>query len=97
MFSNISNQKLVLIILIALCPFVYYLWNNEYLVLEIGVEKEKILLKIKNCSTEIEHAIEEHKRKNKEKKEAKRKKTCPWTWLKYQLMMLIMKIIYWEI
>ncbi len=47
MFSNISNQKLVLIILIALCPFVYYLWNNEILGIGIGVEKEKILLKIK--------------------------------------------------
>ncbi len=35
----------------------------KYLVLGNWGRKEKILLKIKNCSTEIEHAIEEHKRK----------------------------------
>ncbi len=45
----------------------------KYLVLEIGVEKRKDTFEDKNCSTEIEHAIEEHKRKNKEKKEAKEK------------------------
>ncbi len=47
MFSNISNQKLVLIILIALCPFVYYLWNNEILGIGNWGRKRKILLKIK--------------------------------------------------
>ncbi len=43
MFSNISNQKLVLIILIALCPLYIIYGIMKYLVLEIGVEKEKIL------------------------------------------------------
>lgn len=80
MFSNISNQKLVLfftIILIALCPFVYYLWDNEILGIGNWGRKRKDSFEDKNCSTEIEHAIEEHKRKNKEKKEAKEKRLAP--------------------
>ncbi len=52
MFSNISNQKLVLIILIALCPFVYYLWNNEILGIGNWGRKRKDTFEDKNCSTE---------------------------------------------
>ncbi len=78
MFSNISNQKLVLIILIALCPFVYYLWNNEILGIGNWGRKRKDTFEDKNCSTEIEHAIEEHKRKIRRRRKQK-KKTCPWT------------------
>ncbi len=47
MFSNISNQKLVLIYSLLYVHLYIILWNNNTWYWEIGVEKEKILLKIK--------------------------------------------------
>ncbi len=56
---------------------VYYLWNNEILGIGNWGRKQKDTLKIKIVVQQIEHAIEEHKRKNKEKKEAKEKRLAP--------------------
>ena len=70
----ISNQKIVYFltaIIVGLAPMIYYLWHNE--IMGIGnwgkKKEEDAACPAKDCTTEVNQAIEDHKAKNKIKRQ----------------------------